>query len=162
MIFKAKYSQLQGRRWQGFTLIEVMIVVAIIAILASIAYPAYQDSVRRGQRAQAQAALLDAAQFMQRHYAATNAYNTPRGTDATFQLPNNLTRVPREAGTTQSYTIGIKANSLTATGYTLTATPTEGGMMNGDACGTFELDQTGFRAITKPTGSTRSLQDCWR
>src|SRR5690606_38472416 len=60
----------------GFTLIEVMIVVAIIGILAAIAYPSYQDHVRKSRRADAQTALLELAQFMERHYTTNGRYLT--------------------------------------------------------------------------------------
>ncbi len=59
---------------QGFTLIEVMIVVAIIGILAAIAYPSYAEYIRRGHRAEARAALLQGAQWMERAATATGTY----------------------------------------------------------------------------------------
>ncbi len=69
---QVKRSRLSAR---GFTLIELMIVVAVIAILAAIAYPSYQDSVRKSRRADAKAALLDLAQFMERNYTTANRYD---------------------------------------------------------------------------------------
>ena len=66
-------------RARGFTLIELMIVVAIVAVLASLAYPSYTRYVKRGQRAGAQVALNEAAQFMQRYYSANNAYDRKPG-----------------------------------------------------------------------------------
>ena len=54
----------------GFTLIELMIVVAIIAIIAAVAFPSYQEHVRKTRRADAQTALLELSQFMERHYTA--------------------------------------------------------------------------------------------
>ncbi|MDM0019954.1 type IV pilin protein [Variovorax saccharolyticus] len=59
---------------RGFTLIELMIVVAVIAILAAIAYPAYTDSVVKGKRAQARTALLDLMQQQERYMTQNNTY----------------------------------------------------------------------------------------
>ncbi|MDV7393712.1 type IV pilin protein, partial [Arthrospira platensis SPKY1] len=58
----------------GFTLIEVMIVVAIIAILAAIAYPSYQEQVRKSRRADAKVSLLDAVQRQERFFTVNNQY----------------------------------------------------------------------------------------
>lgn len=58
----------------GFTLIEIMIVVAIVAILATIAYPSYQESVRKARRAEAKAALLEVMQQQERYYTQHNTY----------------------------------------------------------------------------------------
>ena len=59
---------------RGFTLIEVMITVAIIAILASIALPSYQDSVRKARRAEARAALMQLMQQEERYYSLHTTY----------------------------------------------------------------------------------------
>lgn len=61
---------------QGFTLIEVMITVAIIGIVSAIAYPSYTEYIRRGHRADARAGLLQAAQWMERAATATGSYPT--------------------------------------------------------------------------------------
>ncbi|WP_444985256.1 type IV pilin protein [Halomonas mongoliensis] len=63
------------RRSAGFTLIELMIAVAIIGILASIAYPSYQRYVERALRADAHAGLMEAAGIMERCYTQFNRYN---------------------------------------------------------------------------------------
>ena len=63
------------RRLGGFTLIEVMIVVAIVAILSAIAFPSYQESVRKSKRADARTQLLEASQHMQRFYSQNDRYD---------------------------------------------------------------------------------------
>ena len=69
-----KLSSARRRTLSGFTLIELMIVVAIVGILAAVAYPAYTDSVRKGKRAEARAALMDLLQQQERYLSQTNTY----------------------------------------------------------------------------------------
>ena len=140
------------RRSRGFTLIELMITVAIVGILASIALPAYKEQVARGKRSDVQAALVEDAAYMQRYYEANNTYKTV-GTGAgaiSPQLPN--TQSPRTGAA--NYTITIDTTKTTDTAFGLSAAPT--GSMTGDKCGTFTYDNLG----TKGSGST--VGKCWR
>jgi prepilin-type N-terminal cleavage/methylation domain-containing protein len=68
-------NKMQRNTQNGFTLIELMIVVMIVGVLAAIAYPSYQDSVTKSRRADAKSALLELSVFMERLYTATGCYN---------------------------------------------------------------------------------------
>lgn len=72
------------RSKQGFTLIELMIVVAVIGILAAIAYPSYIDSVRKSRRALAKSALMEAAQKQEAYYARNATYTTDLVNDLNY------------------------------------------------------------------------------
>lgn len=63
-----------SREHRGFTLIELMIVVAIVGILSAVAYPSYQEYVKSSRRAEAQSALMGLAAAMERHFTANNTY----------------------------------------------------------------------------------------
>jgi type IV pilus assembly protein PilE len=104
---------------RGFSLIELMIVVVIVAILGSIAYPSYLNQVTQFRRADAQAVLMEAAQFMERFYTENNRYDQDSGGTA-VALPAPLRESPRDSGT-KSYDISVQAS--TASTYTLRATP---------------------------------------
>lgn len=127
----------------GFTLIELMVVVAIVGILAAIAYPSYQEHVRRTNRAEARGILLEMAQLLERNYTEANSYEN-------FVLP--VSQSPRTG--TARYTIQFSADTLTRNTYTLEAVPE--GSMAGDACGTLTLTQTGVR------GSDGVVAECWQ
>ena len=134
----------------GFTLIELMIVIVVISILAAIAYPSYQEYMRRAKRADAQAALLELAQFMERHYTANGTYLT-----AAKEAPNLPFSIAPKDGSNKNYDLSF-ADSPTASGYTLRAVPS--GSMAGDTCGTLTLSNTG----AKGQAAGASLAACWR
>ena len=151
------------RRPAGFTLIEVMIVVAIVAILSAIAFPSYQESVRKSKRADARSQLLEVAQYMQRFYSQNDRFdqaNDATGTAVT--IPAALATVPRGAAAgTQDYTIQFQANTLTARSFTLEAVPRAGGSMAGDKCGTYRINNVGRRTVDG-AASGLTAATCWR
>lgn len=132
----------------GFTLIEIMIVVAIVAILSAIAIPSYTEYVRRTHRQHAKAALLAASQWMERVATAQGQY--PLALQASFQNVEGA-----------RYTVGLAAGATTAA-YTLVATRVAGAGNAADACGDFTLTNTGVKNIqAQPSGSTMTAAECW-
>jgi type IV pilus assembly protein PilE len=141
----AKSTAMRLRTQLGFTLIELMIVVAVVAILASIAYPSYQTQIRKGRMGQAQADMLEVAQFMERCFASNNTYQT-------CALP--FAASPRTG--TSYYAITLATPNRTA--FTLTATPSSAGGQNQQLCGTLTLNQAGQKTFSG-TGATAG--QCW-
>ena len=141
---------------KGFTLIEIMIVVAIIGIIAAIALPSYTSYIARARRADARATLLQTAQFMQRFYSANDQYaKTRAGADAIDTIPANLLRSPVDG--TPLYTISF-ASTPTASAYTLQMVPVPGSSMANDACGTFTINQAGVKTVS----GSKSVAECWK
>lgn len=134
----------------GFTLIELMIVVVIVGILAAIAYPSYMDSVRKSRRADAKAALSNAAQALERYYTEKNTYlNATLGDGAGAVFPDHT---PNDQAHASAYYI-LSITNQGASTYTLNATPT--GTMAADSCGTLTLDHLGQKGAALP------IAQCW-
>ncbi len=133
------------RRQTGFTLIEVMIVVAIVGILMAIAIPSYNEYIRRGHRAEARAGLLQAAQWMERAATATGTY------PLTAAFPATLKKIPSDR-----YDITV----VSANGSTFTLTATPKGAQTGDKCGNYTLTQAGVRDAS-PLTHGATVTECW-
>ena len=138
------------RRTAGFTLIELMIVIAIIGLLASIGYPAYQDQVQKTRRADAKSVLMEAANAMERYYTAEGSY-----TDAT-QGDDYPAKSPIDGATTH-YTIDA---NITGGGTAYTLTATRSGAQAADKCGNLSLSSTGARTIAS-AGTGVTADECW-
>lgn len=141
---------------RGFTLIELMIVVAVIGILASIAYPSYRDYVLRAARAEAKTALLDNAQFLERNYSVNNSYKV-RDANGVLIDPTLPRAVSPESGA-QRYGIAVAVAADGQT-YTLTATPT-GAQTADTTCAVLTLTNTGLRGAAGAT-SGAVVGRCW-
>jgi type IV pilus assembly protein PilE len=145
-----------GRPGRGFTLIEILIAVAIVAIIAAVALPSYTAYVDRARRADARTQLLQAAQFMQRFYAANDQYEKDRaGNDVATQIPEDLKKSPIDGSQLYSLTV---VTSVAPAAYTLTMAPLVGSNMASDACGGFTITSAGRRGVT----GSKSRDECWR
>ncbi|MDC9725490.1 MAG: type IV pilin protein [Gammaproteobacteria bacterium] len=125
---------------RGFTLIELMIVVAIVGILSAIAYPSYQSALRDSRRVTAEGDLIELASFMERHYTVNSTYTGAA-------LP--FTTSPKNSDNVY-YGLGV---AITASGALFTLTATASGAQASDYCGDLTLDNTDTRGA--------AVAGCW-
>ena len=132
------------RKLSGFTLIELMIVIAIVGILAAVAYPSYTDSIRGARRVDAMNNLLK-YQIEQEKYRASNvAYASDF---------INLIGAGAAGITSSEGYYNLTVDSSSATAFVLKATPT--GDQSSDTCGNFSVDQNG------PNYGGFASASCW-
>jgi len=145
---------------KGFTLIELMIVVAIVGILAAIAYPSYQEYVRKTKRTDAQADMMELANRLQRYKIANFTFLKVDSSNANNMIPIDLSDIghsgtlPQSGGDTL-YTLVL--SNVTAGTWMLTATPT--GAQIGD--GYLVLNSQGQKCWTKGTTCSPSATTNW-
>jgi type IV pilus assembly protein PilE len=151
----------------GFTLIEVMITVAIVAILAVVAYPSYMDQIRRGNRAEAKEALMEDAQFLERNYTVNNCYHRD---DADCAEADNVTlpyaQSPATGTAKYNITVDYPADAPCSLGQCFTLSAAPAGTMTGDPCGTLTLTQAGAKGAGDyngdgTAGDTDDVAACW-
>lgn len=141
-------------RDKGFTLIEVMIVVAVLGILAGVAYPSYRSYIARAARAEVRALMLDIAQKQERYYSSNNSYlaiSAPPTAAPSGWV--NFTGATSMSG--RKYNVSV-ALSGGGTGYTITGAPANG--YSETTCGTYTLTHTNARGNS---GNSRPSAECW-
>lgn len=131
---------------QGFTLIELMIALAVVGLLSAIAYPSYQAQVAKGRRTDAKQSLVELAQKMERFY-------TERGTYVGATL--GATGLYPAVSSGGYYALSISAQTLD--GFTVKATPQ--GTQVGDACASFLYNQLGEQLVS--ADASLSAVKCW-
>jgi type IV pilus assembly protein PilE len=130
-------------RARGFTLIELIIVIAIVALLVAVALPTYRDHVRKSRRAEAQAYMMSVAGRQQQFLVDTRNY---AATLPTINIPQ-----PSSVGSFYTVTLAVAAGPPPT--FTLTAAPMAGTDQVNEKCGTLTINQTGAK--------TAALSSCW-
>lgn len=143
---------IKNAQQQGFTLIELMVVVAIIGILTAIAYPSYMDSVMKSRRGAAKACLSEYAHFMERFYTTNLAYDKDQA-NVNIVIPSLACTT--EGRINEYYTFAV--TNLARSTFTATATPIGAQLASDTKCGTLSLTHDGQRKVSV----TGNAATCW-
>ena len=145
------------KKQHAFTLIELMIVVAIIGLIAAFAYPSYLENIRNSRRADCSGALVSMGSAMERFFTVNSTYRGAAAAGADTGTPAVFSATCPIDGGAATYNLTIQA--ATDSTYTLQAAPT--GPQTGDKCGSFTLTSTGVKGVVGAAAG-ETWQRCWR
>lgn len=138
-----------GKKRQGFTLIELMVAVAIVGVLAAIAYPSYLGAVTKSARAEAKGVMFDLSQMEERYFTNNDAYLTVNASPAS--PPSGWKNYSGSSLSARKYNISVAVNGRT---FTISATPTNG--FSDSTCGILTLTDDGTKGSNIGASSP-----CW-
>ncbi|MBM2884409.1 type IV pilin protein [Chromobacterium amazonense] len=141
------------QKQKGFSLIELVIAMAVLAILVGVAVPAYTSFIQQSNRSAAKTALQDLATRQESYYTLNNTYASQL---TALNYASGTVYVP--GGGNNLYALAI--SSATASSFTLTATP-QGNQAKDTSCQTFQLDNQGNQLNIIGSGTAQFISGCW-